>query len=341
MLVSWNTTNQCNLNCEHCYRDAGTRALDELSTAEGLNLIREIARAGFKVMIFSGGEPLMRPDLLQLIDAARSEGLRPVLGTNGTLLTASLARELVSAGLTAAGISLDSVDASRHDHFRRFPGAWDGAVEAMARCREAGLPFQIHTTVMDWNAAEIEDLTDMAVSRGGRGHHIFFLVPTGRAVSIEAESLRTREYEQLLRRIMIKQQQVNIEVKPTCAPQFMRLARQMGIKQRFSKGCLAGEAYCIVTPGGEVQPCAYLPLSAGNVRHTPFSRLWRESPVFQRLRGGQYLGKCGRCSYRTICGGCRARAYYYSGDYMGAEPWCAQGAEDAEPDNRPMGHGCG
>ncbi len=322
MLLSWNTTNQCNLYCDHCYRDAGARVEDELDTAEARNLIDEAVKAGFRIMIFSGGEPLLRPDLLELIAYAAARGLRPVLGSNGTLLTVDLARELKKAGARTIGISLDSCDAARHDRLRRQKGAWQQAVAGMAACREAGLPFQVHTTVFDWNQDELEQLTDLAVQLGAIAHHFFFLVPTGRAVSIEAESLRAAAYEATLRRILQKQQQVAIELKPTCAPQFMRIARQMGIPVRYSRGCLAGIAYCIISPRGDVQPCAYLNLPVGNVREMPFSRIWQESEVFRTLRTEDYSGSCGRCGYKKVCGGCRARAWYYHGDYMAAEPWC-------------------
>ncbi|MEW6276299.1 MAG: putative heme d1 biosynthesis radical SAM protein NirJ2 [Bacillota bacterium] len=322
MIISWNTTNECNLRCRHCYRDAQDKASEELTTAEGLALIEEIARAGFKVMIFSGGEPLLRPDIHTLVEHAHKSGLRPVFGTNGTLLTPATARRLKEAGAQVMGISLDSVDPGRHDHWRGSPGAWEAAVEGMRVCREAGLPFQVNTTVVDWNYREVEDLTDFAVEKGARAHHIFFLVPTGRAVNIEEESLRSAQYEDLLRRILQKQQQVDIELKPTCAPQFMRIARQLGIKTRFSRGCLAGVAYCIIDPQGNVQPCAYLNIRLGNVRKVRFSELWRDHPVLHRLRSGAYQGACGACAYRKICGGCRARAYFYTGDYMAEEPWC-------------------
>ncbi|OAT85520.1 putative heme d1 biosynthesis radical SAM protein NirJ2 [Desulfotomaculum copahuensis] len=322
MLVSWNTTNACNLTCRHCYRDAGARADEELSTGEGIALIEEIARAGFKIMIFSGGEPLMRPDIYDLAAYAARTGLRPVFGTNGTLLTGATAEKLKKSGAMAMGISLDSTDPEQHDRFRGVPGAWQAAVEGMRACRRAGLPFQVHTTVMDWNYDQVEALTDLAVKEGAMAHHVFFLVPAGRAVNMEAESLRARQYENLLRRLMEKQKTVDIEVKPTCAPQFMRIARQMGLKLRFQKGCLAGVAYCIISPRGVVQPCAYLDIPAGNVRETPFSRIWQDNPVFNRLRSGEYGGGCGICEYRRICGGCRARAYFYHGDYMAEEPWC-------------------
>ncbi|MCL6638533.1 MAG: putative heme d1 biosynthesis radical SAM protein NirJ2 [Firmicutes bacterium] len=322
MLVSWNTTNSCNLYCKHCYRDAGIKASEELNTGEGLRLIDEIAAAGFKIMIFSGGEPLLRPDIYDLTARAKEKGLRPVFGTNGTLITGEVARRLKEAGAAAVGISLDSIDPFRHNEFRSSPGAWEGAVDGMRACKEAGLPFQIHTTVMEWNAPEVEKLTEFAVETGAAAHHIFFLVPTGRAVDIETESLRAEQYEDLLQRIMRKQGEVPIELKPTCAPQFMRIARQMGIRTRFTKGCLAGTAYCIISPKGIVQPCAYLDLPAGDVRVTPFGEIWRGAEVFKTLRTGRYRGGCGGCEYSKVCGGCRARAYFYHGDYMAEEPWC-------------------
>lgn len=323
MIISWNTTNACNMYCDHCYRDAGCKADEELSTPEAKTLLEQIARAGFKIMIFSGGEPLTRPDIVELVAHATAVGLRPVFGTNGTLITPDMARALKRAGTMGMGISLDSLDSKKHNEFRRFPEAWEGAVQGMRNCREAGLPFQIHTTVMDWNVHEIEDITDFAVREGAVAHHFFFLVPTGRAVSIEAESLRAQAYEDTLTRILRKQQQVDIELKPTCAPQFMRIARQMGMKLRFGRGCLAGTSYCIISPKGKVQPCAYLNIPIGDVRETPFDEIWRNNEVFQKLRTLEYEGGCGSCEYKRICGGCRARAaYYHEGDYMAEEPWC-------------------
>lgn len=322
MIISWNTTNACNMYCKHCYRDAGAKAADELNTDEGKTLIDQIAGAGFKIMIFSGGEPLLREDIFTLVNHARERGLRPVFGTNGTLITGKVAQKLKDSGAMAMGISLDSTDPAKHDHLRATPGAWEGAIKGMRACREAGLPFQIHTTVMDWNMNEVEKLTDLAVEIGAIGHHIFFLVPTGRAVDIEEESLRAEQYEDLLQRIMKKQGEVKIELKPTCAPQFMRIAAQMGIKTRFSKGCLAGISYCIISPKGIVQPCAYLNIPAGNVREKPFGDIWRDSEIFKNLRTENYSGGCGDCGYKKICGGCRARAYYYHNDYMAEEPWC-------------------
>ena len=323
MIVSWNVTNACNMYCDHCYREAGCKAEEELSTQEAKTLLEQIAKARFKIMIFSGGEPLMRPDIVELVAYATKLGLRPVFGTNGTLITLEMAKKLKAAGAMGMGISLDSLDKAKHNEFRKFPGAWEGAVRGMENCRKAGLPFQMHTTVMDWNNAELESITDFAVEKGAVAHHFFFLVPTGRAKSIEAESLRAEQYEDTLTRIMKKQQQVDIELKPTCAPQFMRIADQMGIKTRFRRGCLAGTAYCIISPRGKVQPCAYLNMDLGDVRKTPFDEIWQNNEVLKTLRTLDYKDGCGACEYKGACGGCRARAAFYNdGDYMAEEPWC-------------------
>lgn len=323
MIISWNTTRQCNLLCRHCYRDAGEKDRDELSTQEGKQLLDEIARAGFKIMIFSGGEPLMRTDIYELVKHARQLGMRPVFGTNGTLITREVAADLKEAGAAGIGISLDSLDAYRHDELRGVRGSWQQALDGMANCRAVGLPFQIHTTVFDWNDHEFEAITDEAVDRGAVAHHVFFLVPTGRAKDMVQEALEQQRYERLLHRIIEKQKQVSIELKPTCAPQFMRIADQKDLPMRFSKGCLAGTSYCCITPNGDIHPCPYWPMKVGNVRERAFSETWAKNPVFQKLRAEKLGGHCGVCRYAQTCGGCRARSYYYeNGDYMAQDPWC-------------------
>lgn len=324
MIISWNTTNKCNLNCKHCYRDAGRERNDELTTQEAKQLIEEIAASGFKIMIFSGGEPLMRDDLFDLIEHAVKFGLRPVLGSNGTLVKPETAVMLKKIGVMGIGISLDSLDSYKHNTFRGMKGAFEAALRGIAACKAAGLSFQLHTTVMDWNYDEILHITDFAVSIGAAAHHIFFLVPTGRGAQIKEEFLNAAQYEMLLGRIVQKQKEVPIEVKPTCAPQFMRIAKQQGVAYRFSKGCLAGISYCIISPEGNVQPCAYLNTPVDNIRNKPFDTIWRDNHVLKELRSQDYKGKCGKCIYKQMCGGCRARAaYYHAGDYMGEETLCA------------------
>jgi putative heme d1 biosynthesis radical SAM protein NirJ2 len=324
VLVSWNTTRRCNLKCRHCYRDAGECAdPDELSTDEGKALIEDIAAAGFPVLVLSGGEPMLRTDIYELVAYARERGLRPVLGSNGTLITAEAAGKLKEAGAVRVGISLDSARAEVHDELRQAKGCFEEALAGMRHCREAGLPFQIHTTVTAQNYSEIEEIATKAVALGAAAYHIFFIVPTGRAKNMTDENLQVGQYERLLRQIMSLQQQLPIELKPTCAPQFMRIAKQMGVEMRFTKGCLAGVAYACILPNGDVHPCPYLPMHLGNVRETPFSQLWKENPVILQLRHEKPQGRCGVCEFQPICGGCRARAYYYSdGNYMAEEPWC-------------------
>lgn len=323
MILSWNVTNKCNMYCKHCYRDAGEKINDELSTKEGKQLLNEISRAGFKVIIFSGGEPLMREDIYELIKYASQLGLRPVLGSNGVLITKTVAARLKAAGAKCVGISLDSLELEKHDKFRSCKGAWSRAVDGMKNCREVGLAFQVHTTVMKWNFKEINSITDFAVEVGAVGHYTFFLVPTGRGINIERESLEPVEYYELLRSIMLKQQQVKIQLKPTCAPQFVKIAKELGVKTRFTRGCLAGISYCIINPIGNVQPCAYLDLPVGNVKNTPFDEIWADNEVLKKLRETKYEGKCGICKDKDICGGCRARAAFYNnGNYIAGEEKC-------------------
>ncbi len=331
-LVSWNITRQCNLTCAHCYRDAQESPdAEELSTSQGLRLIEEIARAGFRVAIFSGGEPLMRRDLYQLLEHARAQDLRPVLGTNGTLITAEVARRLREAGLARAGISLDSADPDYHNRLRGSPTAWQRAVAGMEACLRADLSFQINTTVTQQNEEHLLEITDLARELGAKGHHVFFLVPAGRGRKIAEEMVEARRCEQLLEALLEKQREVDIEIKPTCAPQFVRIAERLGVETRFHSGCLAGRTYCVITPNGEVQPCPYLPLGVGRVQQQSFEEIWEMAPVFHDLREARLEGACGRCRWSRRCFGCRARAYWAtSGNYLGEDPWCTlRSARDA------------
>lgn len=325
MIVSWMTTNICNLKCSHCYQDAGEQKSNELSTTEAKKMIDEISRAGFKIMIFSGGEPLMRKDIFELVEYAASKGLRPVFGTNGMLITEKTAKRLKACGAAAMGISLDSLDEKKHCEFRGHPDAFRKTIEGIENCKKVGLAFQIHTTVMDWNKDEILKITDYAVEMGAIAHQIFFLIPVGRGIEIEDTSLKVSENEKLITEIMKKQTEVPISIKPTCAPQFTRIAKQNGIDTRYTRGCLAGITYCIISPVGKVRPCAYMVEEAGDVRETDFDEIWNESPLFKTLRTENYKGSCGECEYKEICGGCRARAgYYHDGDYMQEDTYCAK-----------------
>ena len=166
-------------------------------------------------------------------------------------------------------------------------------------------------------------MVDYYETRGVNAIHPFFLVPTGRAKSISEEALKSQAYFAMIKNILDKQKDTKLELKPTCAPQFMPMAKDMNLAQRFTRGCLAGTAYCCVLPHGEVHVCPYLPIKVGSVRENSFEKIWRESEIFQKLRDySNYEGSCGKCEAVDICGGCRARAYYYSGNYLAEEPWC-------------------
>ena len=335
MIVSWLTTNQCNLNCKHCYQDAGSTKADELSTREAEKMIGEIAEAGFKIMIFSGGEPLMRPDIYHLVSHAVKAGLRPVFGTNGTLLTKEVVGKLKDCGAAAMGISLDSLNEEKHNEFRGNPNAFRLTMQGIENCKKAGLPFQIHTTILDWNQNEVDDILEFGVSSGAIANYLFFLIPVGRGKFLEDTSLEVMEYETLLHTIMEKQKKIPIDIKPTCAPQFIRVAEESGVSIRFKQGCLAGLSYCVITPEGIVRPCAYMTEAAGDVRLHSFHKIWTDSPVFEKLRSRKYKGSCSVCTYKERCGGCRARAaYYHEGDYMAEDSYCAYGNQLIREESR-------
>ena len=325
MLISWNTTSRCNLFCRHCYRESGpgTDTSGELSTREGRDLIAAVARAGFRLLILSGGEPLLREDILDLVAAAREAGLVPAMGTNGTLLTADIARALAAAGLRGVAVSVDSLDRDYHDDFRGMKGAYDLTQRGIANALAAGLRVQINLTLTARNLEQFDAMVDHYEALGVQAVHPFFLVPTGRALSMADGELASDAYFAMIRKILARQRTTTVELKPTCAPQFMPMALEMGLPQRFSRGCLAGVSYCCILPRGQVHVCPYLPVEAGDVRNAPFDEIWERSEVFRKLRDfSSYGGRCGRCEHVAICGGCRARAFHATGDYLAEEPWC-------------------
>lgn len=331
MLISWNVTKKCNLSCQHCYRDSDPDvSIDkELVTEEGKTLLNQIKTAGFKLIIFSGGEPLVRKDIFELILYAKEIGLIPVLGTNGILLTEDMCKKLKNSGLSGLAVSLDSTDSYYHDKFRNLSGAWKKSVQGIKNSIDSGIRVQINMTLTKNNIKDFEKMADFAEEIEAHALHPFFLVPTGRGKDIEEDSIKSSSYFNMIKTVLDKQKKVTIELKPTCAPQFMPMAKDLEIPMRYSRGCLAGISYCCILPNGEVHICPYLAVSIGNVRETSFDKLWKESKIFNELRDySKYEGRCGACNSVDICGGCRARAYYYSnGNYMAEEPWCYKNME--------------
>ncbi len=335
-LLAWETTRRCNLACLHCRAAAGAGPYpDELTTAEGKKLLDDLASLGQIVVILTGGEPLLREDIFDLAAYGTGRGHRMVMAVNGTLVTPAVAARLKDVGIQRVSISIDGATAASHDLLRAVDGAYEGALAGIAACKEAGLPFQINTTVTRANRGELPAIHELAINLGAAAHHVFVLVPTGRGEEIPEELVSPEEYEETLRWLLDRQRAGQLFIKPTCAPQYYRLWRQdaavRGEKitaathgmEAMTKGCLGGQGFAFVSYKGEVQPCGYLELVAGNIRETPFPEIWADSELFRQLRRvDDYRGKCHVCQYRQVCGGCRARAYALTGDALGEDPIC-------------------
>jgi AdoMet-dependent heme synthase len=332
-VVAWEITRSCNLACAHCRASSGEGRYDnELTMDESRRLIDEIREVGNPIIILTGGEPLLHPDILSIASYARDQGLRVVLGSNGTLLSEEMATSLKKVSVARVGVSLDFPNAVLQDDFRGKDGAFDAAIEGIRNARRSGMEIQINSTVTKLNVGYLEELLDLALKVGAVAFHPFMLVPTGRGKNLESVALSAEEYETTLNWIYDKQLELGDRIffKPTDAPHYMRIARQ---RQRacpaphashmITRGCLAGTGFCFISSRGRVQGCGYLDVEAGNIREESFSRIWQESTLFQNLRNLANLkGKCGVCEYQRICGGCRARAYEATGDYLAEEPYC-------------------
>jgi len=335
-LVAWEVTRNCNLNCIHC-RAAATRGhhAGELNTEACLRLLDQIKEVGKPVIILTGGEPLLRPDIFDIARYGSEQGLRMVMAPNGTLITEANAKEMVASGIQRISISLDGANEESHDLFRQVDGAFHGALNGIECAKKAGLDFQINTTITQQNFEDLPRIQELAVELGAVAHHIFLLVPTGRGKYIVDQEISAQQYEETLNWFYDQRDKVPLQLKATCAPHYYRIlrerAREEGKKVTFkthgldavTRGCLGGTSFCFVSNTGVVQPCGFLDLNCGNVKETPFPRIWKESEVFLALRDFNRLkGKCGRCEYRRVCGGCRARAYEATGDYLAEEPLC-------------------
>ncbi len=336
--IAWETTRRCNLRCIHCRSSSGAQSPEGgFSTAEGFQLIDDIADYHPAVLVLSGGEPLLRPDLFDLARHGTDRGLRMCLATNGTLVDTAVCERIKASGIRIVSLSLDGSTAAVHDNFRAQPGAFAGAVRAAELFRAAGIEFIINSSFTRRNQADIAATFRLAKSLGATAWYMFMIVPTGRGEDVLAELISAADYEEILRwHYEQEKREPELLMRPTCAPHYYRIVaeenRKAGEKLarrslKFStggaKGCIAGQTICLIDNEGEVYPCSYFPRSAGNVRRTPFREIWEGSDLLNELRDyGNFKGKCGRCEYLKICGGCRARAYAITGDYMDEEPFC-------------------
>jgi heme b synthase len=354
-LIFWETTAGCNLHCIHCRRItiADTLMPQDLSTREAFAMIDDIADFARPILVLSGGEPLFRPDILKIARYAADRELIVALATNGTLIDRALAQDIKGAGIRRVSISLDGADATTHDLFRGA-GAFDRAIEGLQHLRAAGVPVQINTTIARHNLHQVDQTLDLAKSLGAVALHLFLLVPVGCGEEIaDDQMINGVEYEEVLNWMYDREMEGGIELKATCAPHYFRVMRQRQAAERrqgivrerpasaarqqhagghpgghpsmnsVTRGCLAGTGVCFISHRGEVFPCGYLPLAAGNIRKQPFRDIWEGSALFQELREPDLLqGKCGICEFKQVCGGCRARAYGMTREYLGEEPFC-------------------
>ncbi len=328
--ISWNLTQRCNLACAHCYIEArGAADPEELSPQESLEVLRQIARVNSQaVLILTGGEPLLRPDLFELISQASRIGFWTVLGSHGGLLDEATALRLVEAGLKGVGVSLDSVSPEAHDSFRGIPRSWEKTVAALDVMAAGRLSFLVEMTLTRSNRGELAAMADFALEKGATALNVFFLVPTGRGAGLN--DLTATEYEEVLNELAALQKihAGRLLINAKCAPHYRRVLWERDpdspyVRTFFGGGCPAGTYYCRITPRGEVTPCPYMPLPVGNLRQTPFDALWRDSPVLREFREAKRGGRCGDCEFSELCGGCRCRAFAVTGDYLAEDPSCA------------------
>jgi len=331
-VISWNITRLCNEHCQHCYIHASPFAdrARELSTEECFRVVDQLRAVNpGALLILTGGEPLLRQDVFEISRYATEAGFMVVMGTNGTIISPERAERMKANGIRGVAVSIDSLDEAKHDSFRGYRGAWANGVRGMQVLAGAGLPFIVQTTVTQQNFGEIEAVAEFAAAQGAKVFNLYFLVPTGRGAFMT--NITPDEYEALLQRLLAMQPKFmgRMLVNAKCAPHYQRALWEHDAASPFLKGfvgaggCPAGTHYVGITPDGDVTPCPYLPRYGGNLREQTFAEIWNNSELFASIRQRKALGgRCGGCEFNTMCGGCRARAYGATGDYLAEDPWC-------------------
>jgi heme b synthase len=338
--LAWEITRRCNLKCVHCRSSSEMEVSQhpDFSKEFGFNLLDQIAEFDTKpVVVLSGGEPLLREDWHDFACYGTEKGLRMCLATNGTLVNNEICQKIKDAGIKMVSLSLDGADAGVHDNFRNQPGAFDGTINAAKLFKENDIKFLINSSFTKRNQQEIPKVWKLAKELGATAWYMFMIVPTGRGEDIMDELISAEDYEELLKwHYQMEKEEDEILVRPTCAPHYYRIKTQVAKEEgeriqhrtlQFStggaKGCLAGQLILLVNVDGEALPCSYFPLSAGNLHEQNLKDIWENSALLKELRDFKgYKGKCGNCEYLNICGGCRARAYAMTGDYLDEEPFC-------------------
>ncbi len=341
-LIVWNFTNMCNLRCRHCYQRADKPLPDELSLREKLRVVDELDRAGVAMVALSGGEPTIHPDFLTIIHELSRRGIYTGVATNGwRFADIDFLAKAVKAGLNYVEVSVDSAKPHRHDWFRGVNGAWERAVKALENAVKLGVNHAMAVTVTKMNVDEVEDILDLAESIGVKRVVFFNFIPVGRGEEIVNLDLDPLEREEFLRTIYREMKRRKLEIVST-APQYGRVAIQLSGGEdvapthfcvasdpvtkavaEFVGGCGAGRIYAAIQPNGDVSPCVFMPIVVGNLRRRSFIDIWNNTPLFHKLRNRELLwGFCGKCPYKYVCGGCRARAYAYFNDVTAPDPGC-------------------
>ena len=344
-LIVWDITYKCNLKCKHCYASAGKPLEDELTTEEVKNAIDKIDRAAVPIIAFSGGEPLVRKDIFELTKYADEKGIYVAVATNGTLITKDKAKEMKNSGVRFTQISLDGATPEMHDNFRGIKGVYNKTIQGIKNCVAEGFFVNVAATATKYNYKEIPKIIDLCDELGVNWFMLYNFVPTGRGEFIVKNDLDPYEREELLRNLWYKLKNGgNVNVLST-APQFSRVALESEIGKNskivpthfanpsfsdklvnlaeFIGGCGCGRFYCAIRPNGNIEPCVFFPLTIGNIKVDDFEKLWKNNSILKQLRDKDLLeGNCGECKYRYYCGGCRARAYGYSDNYLAPDPGC-------------------
>jgi len=349
-LVIWETTRACDLACKHCRAEAVLRRDPlELTTAEAKRLMDDIRRFGRLVFVLSGGDPVQRPDLVELVEYGSGIGLRMGLTPATTArVTPELLRHLQAAGLGRLAVSLDGSHSAIHDTFRQVEGSFEHALRILRQARALGMSTQVNTVVGRHNLDDFPSLCSLMGQLGIVFWEVFFLVPTGRARPEDVAS--AGEFEAIFHQLYDLSKTASFDIKATAAPHYARVVLQRRVAERRAgtreeqlvdplaacldyslkdgigraRGVIEGDGFAFISHTGEIYPSGFLPVSAGNVRTHNLVDVYRNAPLFRQLRDRSLLkGKCGVCEYRELCGGCRARAYAMTGDYLESEPTCA------------------
>lgn len=344
-LVVWDITYACNLKCKHCYASAGKPLEDELTTDEAKQVIDKLDRASVPIIAFSGGEPLVRKDIFELTKYAHDKGIYVAVATNGTLISKEKAREMKEAGIQFTQISLDGATAETHDNFRGINGVYEKTIRGIKNCVNEGFFVNVAATATKYNYKEIPKIIDLSEEHSVNWFMLYNFVPTGRGAFIVKNDLNPSEREELLNDLWQKLKaggKVNVL---STAPQFARVALESEVGKNekivpthfanpsfseklvnlaeFIGGCGCGRFYCAIRPNGNIEPCVFFPLTVGNIKEDDFEDLWVNNPILKDLRNKDILeGNCSKCDYRYYCGGCRARAYGYTGNYLAPDPGC-------------------